>query len=277
MKGERFNVLGIAMDAMNLPTAIASTLAATKSGKNQYVCLTGAHGIVEARRDPLLVRAFRNAFLVLPDGMPTVWIAWWKQLYHVDRVFGPDLMLGVIEESQKSGERHFLLGGNPGVAEELAKRLQTRFPAARIVGTYTPPFRRLNSSEEAELATLLEELRPDIVWIGIGTPKQELFMSEYVGRLKVPVMVGVGAAFDFHTGRLKDSPQWVKRAGLQWLHRLLQDPKRLWRRYLRSNTLFLSHAAMALFRLRKYPTLTGEPTAGPDEFTSRVAETSQAD
>lgn len=277
MKSERFNVFGIAMDAVNLPTAIASTLAATKSGTNRYVCLTGAHGIVEARRDPLLARSFRNALLVLPDGMPTVWIAWWKEFYHVDRVFGPDLMLGVIDESQASGERHFLLGGKPGVAEELRQRLQARYPKANIVGTYTPPFRRFNSAEEAELATLLEECRPDIVWIGIGTPKQELFMSEYVGRLKVPVMVGVGAAFDFHTGRLKDSPQWVKRAGLQWFHRLVQDPKRLWWRYLRTNTLFLAHAAMALFRLRKYPILTGDSAVRSEEPASSVAETFLAD
>jgi N-acetylglucosaminyldiphosphoundecaprenol N-acetyl-beta-D-mannosaminyltransferase len=277
MKSERFNVFGVAMDAVNLSTAIASTLAATKSGTSEYVCLTGAHGIVEARRDPLLAKAFRNAVLMLPDGMPTVWIAWWKGLYHVDRVFGPDLMLGVIDQSQTSGERHFLLGGNPGVVEELVNCLQARFPAACIVGTYTPPFRRLNSDEEAELATLLEECRPDIVWVGIGTPKQELFMSEYVGRLKIPVMVGVGAAFDFHTRRLKDSPQWVKRAGLQWFHRLMQDPKRLWWRYLRTNTLFLAHAAMALFRLRNYPTLTGDPTAPTEEPASSVAETFIAD
>jgi N-acetylglucosaminyldiphosphoundecaprenol N-acetyl-beta-D-mannosaminyltransferase len=277
MKSKRFNVFGIAMDAVDLPTAIASTLAAVHSGANQYVCLTGAHGIVEARRDPLLAKAFRNALLVLPDGMPTVWVAWWKRLYHVDRVFGPDLMLGVIEQSQNFGERHFLLGGNPGVAEELRQRLQAGYPKANIVGTYTPPFRRLDSAEEAELVTLLEKCRPDIVWVGIGTPKQELFMSEYVGRLKTPVMVGVGAAFDYHTGRLKDSPQWVKRAGLQWCHRLIQDPKRLWSRYLRTNTLFLAHAAMALFRFRKYPLLTGDSPARSEEPASRVAETSLAD
>jgi N-acetylglucosaminyldiphosphoundecaprenol N-acetyl-beta-D-mannosaminyltransferase len=277
MKGERFNVFGIAMDAVNLPTAVATTLASTKSGVPRYVCLTGAHGIIEARRDPFLSKAFRKALLVLPDGMPTVWIAWWKQLHHVDRVFGPDLMLSVIEKSQNSGERHFLLGGNPGVAEELAKRLQEHFPAARIVGTYTPPFRRLSPPEEVELSTLLEEVRPDIVWVGIGTPKQELFMSEYVDRFKVPMMVGVGAAFDYHTGRLKDSPQWVKRAGLQWLHRLLQDPKRLWWRYLRTNSLFLAHAAMAFLRVKKYPTLTGETAAEAEELASSVAETSLGD
>jgi N-acetylglucosaminyldiphosphoundecaprenol N-acetyl-beta-D-mannosaminyltransferase len=272
MKSERFNVFGIALDAVNLPTAVTSVLRATKAGRNKYVCLAGAHGIVEARRDPRLAEAFRNAFLVLPDGMPTVWMAWWQALYHVDRVFGPDLMVEVISQSQASGERHFLLGGNPGVAEELASRLNTRYPKARIVGTYTPPFRRLNVAEEAALIARLEKCRPDIVWVGIGAPKQELFMSEYLGRLKVPVMVGVGAAFDFHTGRLTDSPRWVKRAGLQWFHRLVQEPKRLWWRYLRTNSIFLALAAMKLLRVRKFPLLP-EDCNQLERPTSNVTET----
>ena len=248
----RAKVLGVEVDAIDLPTAVRAVLDATSGEGKSYACLLGAHSIVESLRDPLLADAYRNAALKLPDGMPTVWFGRWQGFTQMDRVFGPDLMARVFEESQGTGQRHFLYGGLPGVAGDLAQRLLMKFPRAQIVGTYTPPFRKLTCSEEADLAAQIEDCRPDILWVGISSPKQDLFMREYSARLNVRVMVGVGAAFDFHSGRLKDSPNWVKRAGLQWFHRLLQEPRRLWRRYLRTNTLFLWLTVLAVLRLRKF-------------------------
>ncbi len=169
------------------------------------------------------------------------------------RVFGPELMLAVMGCPELRGYSHFLYGGNDGVAEQLRDSLARRFPYARIVGTYTPPFRELSQDEESQLFDLVTRLRPDIIWVGLSTPKQERFMATYQRRLNTTLMIGVGAAFDFHTGRLKDSPAWVKRAGLQWLHRLLQDPKRLWRRYLLNNPRFLVEATLQICGLKEYP------------------------
>lgn len=249
----RVNVLGIPVDPVDMNSAVDAVLAATKRDRSSYFCLAGAHGIMEAHRDPRIAGAYQGAKFVFPDGMPTVWIGHLQGFRKMDRVFGPELMLRVLDTSQRSGETHFLLGGKPGVAEKLAANLKAKYPRAQIVGMYTPPFRKLTPSESEELAVLLQNCNPDIIWLGISTPKQDLFMSEFCGRLPGRVMVGVGAAFDFHTGRLKDSPQWVKRAGLQWFHRLLQEPRRLWWRYLRTNSLFLLLALVTLLGIRKFP------------------------
>jgi N-acetylglucosaminyldiphosphoundecaprenol N-acetyl-beta-D-mannosaminyltransferase len=139
------------------------------------------------------------------------------------------------------------------VAELLSETLQLKFPGLQVVGTYTPPFRSLTLEEEEEILTQVRESKPDILWVGLSTPKQERFMAHYVDRLQVPLLVGVGAAFDYHTGRIRDCSEWIKRAGLQWLHRLMQDPRRLWRRYLRNNPAFLWHIAWQISRLRRYP------------------------
>lgn len=243
------NVFGVEIDPLNMSSALAGVLAARQS-PGSYVCLAGAHGVVEARRDPRLARAYRDASLVLPDGMPTVWIGHRQGFATMDRVFGPDLMLEVFARSTAS-TRHFLLGGNPGVAQELRYALRSRFPHADIVGTYTPPFRELNSDEDNNLREQVARCRPDFLWVGLSTPKQEIFMHHYRGQLNAKVMIGVGAAFDYHTGRIADSPRWVKRAGLQWLHRLVQEPERLWRRYLRTNSIFLALAIATMFKRRE--------------------------
>jgi N-acetylglucosaminyldiphosphoundecaprenol N-acetyl-beta-D-mannosaminyltransferase len=139
-----------------------------------------------------------------------------------------------------------------GVAEQLHDALHRRFPRIKIVGTYTPPFRPLTRDEEKTLISTVKELAPDIIWVGMSTPKQERFMAEYLPRLNTMLMIGVGAAFDFHTGRVKDSPQWVKRSGLQWAHRLMQQPSRLWKRYIINNPLFLIKAGLQLAGLKRY-------------------------
>ena len=150
------------------------------------------------------------------------------------------------------GLSHFLYGGNPGVAEKLKLRLERRVPGIHIVGTFTPPFRALTPAEENELAATVAEVHPDVIWVGLSTPKQERFMAGMIDRLDTCLMVGVGAAFDIHAGLLPDAPMWMKRAGLQWLHRLLREPKRLWRRYLANNPRFLWSISLQLAGIRKF-------------------------
>jgi N-acetylglucosaminyldiphosphoundecaprenol N-acetyl-beta-D-mannosaminyltransferase len=248
----RANVLGVGVHAVDMRSAVQMIAEAVKEHRPGYVCATSVHGVMEAQHDSALRNVLSNAFLVVPDGMPTVWIGRLQGLRNMRRVFGPDLMLAVFGDPALRNCRHFLYGGDSGVAQELQASLQRRFPYAHIVGTYTPPFRPLNQSEDNELRELIQQLHPDILWVGLSTPKQERFMAEYLPRLDTTLMIGVGAAFDYHTGRLKDSPRWMKQLGLQWLHRLVQEPKRLWKRYLINNPLFLSQAILQMTGIRRF-------------------------
>ena len=248
----RANVLGIGVHAVDMASAVATIVEAVANHTKGYVCATGVHGIMEAQRDRSLRKIFSQALLVVPDGMPTVWMGHLQGLRQMRRVFGPEFMLAVFAHSKLEACSHFLYGGAVGVAQELESCLRRRFPRANIVGTYTPPFRPLTSGESAELRDTIAQVRPDIIWVGLSTPKQERFMAEYLSRLSTTLMIGVGAAFDFHTGRLKDSPQWVKRLGLQWTHRLMQEPSRLWKRYLVNNPRFLAQAALQLSGIRRF-------------------------
>ena len=248
----RANILGVAIDAVNMATAVSAIDAAVASGQKGYVCVTGVHGIMEAQRDGHLRSTLNSSLLTTPDGMPTVWVGKWQGFRAMDRVYGPDLMLSVCELSTVKGYTHYLYGGKPGIAEQLQSVLEHRFPGIHIVGTYCPPFRRLNHDEERELIRRVAELQPDLFWIGLSTPKQERFMAEFIHKLDTKVMLGVGAAFDIHTGMLKDSPAWIKMAGLQWLHRLLQEPRRLWNRYLVNNPKFVLNICLQLAGVRKH-------------------------
>ena len=249
----RANVLGVGVHAVDLPGAASIIESAIRDGTKGYVCVTGVHGVMEAQRDPEFRKILNRALLVTPDGMPTVWVGRLQGNSSIKRVFGPDLMLEVCQRSVASGVRHFLYGGNPGIAEELAASLRRRFPGITVVGTFTPPFRPLESSEQLALEKELESTMPDIVWVGLSTPKQEKFMAANFQRFPCKIMVGVGAAFDLHTGRISDAPKWIKDAGLQWAHRLCQEPGRLWKRYLVNNSAFLLAIGLQLTGLRRHP------------------------
>ena len=184
--------------------------------------------------------------------MPMVWVGRLRGHRAMRRVYGPDLMLDVCAWSEGTGCRHFFYGGAPGVAEALRDRLKVRFPRLQIVGCYTPPFRPLNTEEEQELQESVQTGKPDILWVGLSTPKQEEFMAEFSPRLNSTLMIGVGAAFDFHSGRVKQAPRWMQRSGLEWFFRLCCEPRRLWKRYLRNNPLFILRAFLQLTRLKKY-------------------------
>ncbi|MGH9564325.1 MAG: WecB/TagA/CpsF family glycosyltransferase [Terracidiphilus sp.] len=248
----RVNILGVGVHAIDMNRAVEQVCEAIDRGRKGYVCVTGVHGIMEAQTDPQFRSILNHSLLTTPDGMPTVWIGKLRGFSEMRRVFGPDLMLEVCERSVEKGYTHFLYGGAPGVAEALQGSLTRRFPGLRVVGTYTPPFRPLNSEEDASLRKTIGDLRPDMIWIGLSTPKQERFMAQYLPLLDTKLMFGVGAAFDVHTGRIQDAPDWIKNSGLQWFHRLCQEPRRLWKRYLINNPRFVCKMAAQLAGLTKY-------------------------
>lgn len=236
---ERINILGVGVSAVDLPMALAAIDDWIARDEPNYVCVTGVHGVMESYRNET-VRAIHNAAgLVVPDGTPLVWLSRLKGFQHVKRVYGPDLMLALCKRSAARQYRHFLYGAAPGVCVQLAGRLQVKFPELKIVGSYSPPFRILNREEDRKIVDDINSTCPDIVWVGMSTPKQEVWMAQHVGRLSAPVLIGVGAAFDFHAGLKRQAPRWMMRAGLEWLFRLVQEPRRLGPRYIYNNPLFV--------------------------------------
>ncbi len=249
MSVERYNVVGVGVSALTLRRACQLIVGVRGSSRRGYVCCATAHGLIEARADPQLRRIFNEAWLVTPDGMPLVWLG----PRGVERVYGPDLMLEVCDTGRAVGLRHFLFGGVPGVAEQLRERLCARFPGLEIVGTATPPFRALEAAEFDALRAEVTRTRPDVIWVGLGTPKQERFMARHWRELDAGVLIGVGAAFDFHSGRVRQAPRWVRGSGFEWLYRFSREPRRLGWRYLRTNPLFLAHVFAQKSHLRAYP------------------------
>lgn len=248
----RANVLGVGISAINMAQALSLFESWLGNGVKGYVCVTGVHGVMEAQKDSDLRRILNESLLTTPDGMPTVWIGKFQGFRKMERVFGPELMSEICRSSVKNGYSHFFYGGRPGVADQLKSVLTKRFSGLRVVGTYTPPFGPLRREEENRVFELVSKTKPDIFWVGLSTPKQERFMAQYCQRFPSRLMVGVGAAFDLHTGLIKDAPAWVKNAGMQWLHRLTQDPRRLWKRYLVNNPKFLWKISLQLTHLSEY-------------------------
>lgn len=235
----RVNVLGVGISVLNLGTAVGAMAAAVRNRTRGYICVTGVHGVMEAQEDESFRSILNGAFLNTPDGMPMVWLGNLDGHPEMSRVYGPDLMLEVFGSGELAGATHFFYGGASGVPEALKQRMQARFPGLKVCGCYSPPFRPLDAGEEAALVGIFEKLQPDITWIGLSTPKQEKFMAAFLPKLKTTLMVGVGAAFDFHAGRVRQAPRWVQRSGFEWLYRLSSEPRRLWKRYLKNNPLFV--------------------------------------
>lgn len=245
----RYNVLGVGISALTLPQARDLVLAAKNSPPLGYVCITPVHAVSEAQDDTGFRVILNDSYLTTPDGMPIVWLG----PPGVERVYGPDLLLAVCDAGRAVGLRHYFYGGAPGVAEQLRDRLTARFPGLAVAGTFTPPYRPLHDSELAALREDIARTRPDIIWVGLSTPKQERFMAEHWRTLGAGLMVGVGAAFDFHSGRVRQAPRWMQRSGLEWLFRLGTEPRRLGPRYLKTNPLFVLRVIAQKTGLRKYP------------------------
>jgi N-acetylglucosaminyldiphosphoundecaprenol N-acetyl-beta-D-mannosaminyltransferase len=206
-----------------------------------------------AAEDPEFRAHLNGSLLTTPDGMPLVWLGRLMGHRTVERVYGPDLMLSLCAATAGPGHAHFLYGGASGVAGALAARLQERFPGLRIAGTATPPFRPLTPAEEASLVAQVAAARPDIFWVGLGLPERERFMARMLSRFEPMVMLGVGAAFDLLSGRVRQAPRWVQRSGFEWLFRLCLEPRRLAPRYFRHLPLFVLRVSAQLSGLRKYP------------------------
>lgn len=248
----RINVLGVGVHTLNLRSAVTVLRDAIANKTKGYVCVTGVHGVSEAQSDPEFRAILNKALLNTPDGMPLVWIGRWSGLREMERVYGPDLLIEVCQASETTGWKHFFYGGGDGTADALAAALHARFPRLQVVGTHTPPFRPLTPSELEALQIQVASARPDIFWVGLSTPKQERFMAATVARLDVPIMIGIGAAFDLVSGKVRQSPRWIQRSGFEWLYRLIQEPGRLWKRYLKNNPLFIWRLFLQLTGLRRY-------------------------
>lgn len=249
---QRVNVLGVGVSAIDMEAALRAIEGWIERREPRYVTITGVHGIMESQRDEELRRIHNRAGLVTPDGMPLVWVSRLAGRREVRRVYGPHLMLALCARSLEKGYRHYLYGGGEGVPERLAERLGARFPGLRIVGSFSPPFRSLTPEEDADVVERINTARPDIVWVGLSTPKQERWMAAHRGRLEAPVLIGVGAAFDFHAGLKRQAPRWVQQSGLEWMFRLGTEPRRLWKRYLRNNPLFVYSIVLQATGIRRY-------------------------
>jgi N-acetylglucosaminyldiphosphoundecaprenol N-acetyl-beta-D-mannosaminyltransferase len=233
-------VLGVPLALTDYERTIEWMDATIATGRRGYVCVAAVHTVMACQEDPELRAAVLGSDLTVPDGQPLVWAM--NALGHdlSSRVYGPDLMARYCERAALTGARMFLYGGrNQGALVQLALNLRTRYPGLNIVGGYAPPFRVLTAEEEDFVRDEINRSQADVVWVGIGVPKQEKWMAAMRDRLRAPVLVGVGAAFDFHAGLVSQAPRWMQSMGLEWAYRLLQEPGRLWRRYLRYNPRFV--------------------------------------
>jgi len=234
-------ILGVPLALTDYERTIEWMDATIATGRRGYVCVAAVHTVMACQEDPELRAAVLGSDLTVPDGQPLVWAM--NALGHdlSSRVYGPDLMARYCERAALTGARMFLYGGrNQGALVQLALNLRTRYPGLNIVGGYAPPFRALTGEEEDFVLDEINRSQADVVWVGIGVPKQEKWMAAMRERLRAPVLIGVGAAFDFHAGLVSQAPRWMQSMGLEWAYRLLQEPGRLWRRYLRYNPLFVA-------------------------------------
>ncbi|MCH7230154.1 WecB/TagA/CpsF family glycosyltransferase [Glycomyces sp. L485] len=238
-KLRRVDVLGVGVSTINQAMALAEVTRWVDNGDRRYVCVTGVHGVMESQKDPELKGIHNASGLTTPDGMPMVWAGRKAGAEWMDRVYGPDLMLGVLNRAAERGWSSFLYGGKDGVPELLAKKLAERIPGVKIAGTYSPPFRPLTEAEDDEIVARINDSGAQLVWVGLSTPKQERWMAAHRDKLNAPALFGVGAAFDFHAGLIPQAPPWMQRNGLEWFFRLTKEPKRLWRRYLVNNPAYL--------------------------------------
>ena len=245
----RYNVLGVGVSALTLAQARDLVVGVRGRTRCGYICCGTAAGLTAAHADAALRKIFNDSWLTTPDGMPLVWLG----PRGVGRVYGPDLMLAVCDAGRAAGLTHFLLGGAHGVADELKQELTARFHGLAIVGTFSPPYRPLDASEVVALRAEIARVRPDVIWVGLGTPKQEHFMAEHWRTLDAGVLIGVGAAFDFHSGRVRQAPRWIQRSGFEWLFRLCTEPRRLGPRYLITNPIFALHVLAQKTGLKSYP------------------------
>ncbi|MDM8531941.1 WecB/TagA/CpsF family glycosyltransferase [Anaerolineales bacterium HSG25] len=249
----RVNILGVGIHAITMTDALQQITAWINQQARAYVSVCTVHTIMECQQNQPMRQAVNQADMATPDGMPLVWLGRHHSDQPVNRVYGPDLLLAMCELSVEHGYRHFFYGGAEGVPQQLARAMQNRFPELQVAGAYSPPFRPLSAAEDAEMIKIINHAQPDIIWVGLGTPKQDLWMAAQRVNLTAPVLLGVGAAFNMHTGQLRQAPMWMQQNGLEWLFRLSQEPSRLWYRYLIYNPLFVLKVLGQMSGWRDYP------------------------
>lgn len=242
-------ILAAHIDAIDWSTALGRIATWAAARESRYVCICNAHSVVTAGQDPAFGSVVAQADMATPDGAPVAWML--RKLGYPDqqRINGPDLMWKYCAEAAQRDESIYLYGGAPETLVALQAKLAATFPTLRVAGAYSPPFRALSAEEDAEVVARINASGAGTVWVSLGCPKQELWMAAHRGRIQA-VMVGVGAAFDYHAGTIQRAPQWMQHAGLEWLYRLLSEPRRLWKRYLVTNTLFIAGAARQLLTRR---------------------------
>jgi N-acetylglucosaminyldiphosphoundecaprenol N-acetyl-beta-D-mannosaminyltransferase len=234
-----FGCCGVRVDALTLDQAVDVVRGFCETGEGRAVHLCNAWTLALARRDPRLAEALNRGDLNLPDGAPLAWVGRRVGFAHMRRrVYGPDLMVALVRAGRAWGLRHYLYGSTPEVAAALARRLDTLAPGVHLVGVESPPFRALGDAEEGALIDRVHAADAQIMWVGLGTPRQDLFLDRFRDRLGV-TLIAVGAAFDFLTGHKRQAPRWMQDHGLEWTFRLAAEPRRLWRRYLIGNASFL--------------------------------------
>lgn len=245
---ESFDVLGVRVAVTNVPSACQAIAAWIEERRKTYVCVAPVSTIVDCQKDGEYRRVVNGSGMTTPDGIPLVWMGKLKNKKAVRRTYGPDLLLALSELSQQKGYRHYFYGGTPETNERLVGKLKSRFPRLAIAGHYAPPFRAAGEREDDRVLEGINAARPDVLWVGLGSPKQDYWMCHHRAKLDVPVMIGVGAAFDFIAGTKRQAPLWMRRAGLEWFFRLCCEPRRLWKRYLIGNVTFIYLVAKSFLR-----------------------------
>jgi len=232
-------ILGVPVSVITMKTAVQTIQNWVRDQRASYVCVRDVHGLMLAGRDPQIMQIHQAAGMVTPDGMPVVWVLKLRSKLKVGRVCGSDLMDALCDAGQADGLRHYFYGGKAGIPEAMIDNLKSKYPTLSVAGSYSPPFRALTAEEDNRIVDAINESCAQVVWIGLSTPKQEFWMRDHVGRLRGATLIGVGAAFDFHSGAVVRAPKWMQGFGLEWLYRLASEPGRLWRRYLVMAPLFV--------------------------------------
>jgi N-acetylglucosaminyldiphosphoundecaprenol N-acetyl-beta-D-mannosaminyltransferase len=235
----RVDVLGVGVSPVSLRGALAEIARWVDEREHHYVCVTGVHGVIESQRDAELLEIHNRSGLTIADGMPMYWSGRFAGSREIERIRGSDFMLAVCELSAERGWSNYFYGGAPSTGEKLAQRLGDRFPGLQVAGINSPPFRPLTDAENDAIVEEINSSGATFVWVGLSTPKQERWMATNVSRLNAAGLFGVGMAFDVHAGLLPQAPRVIQNSGFEWLYRLYNEPRRLWRRYLYANPRFV--------------------------------------
>ena len=250
---DKVNILGFGISKINIEGVIKQVGQYIGGGGYHYVLASNVHTVMMSQQDDYYRRISNKADICLPDGKPLVWAAELLEEARIERICGRDLMMSLCQESLKSGYSHYFFGGRETVLKSLIKKLRTKYPGLNIAGSYSPPFRPPTHEEDAQIIQMINESKADIVWVGLGAPKQERWIAEHLGKIESPVMVAVGAAFDFLAGNVSQAPQWIQKAGLEWLYRFSIEPHRLWRRYVLNNPRYIYLLLCQRLKLREFP------------------------